>query len=163
MSTKKKDTTGGIAIVAENRKARHDFHILDSIEAGISLLGSEVKAIRAGQINLKESFVRAKKGELFLLGCHITPYAFARKDEIEPTRERKLLLHKREIERLAVEIAKKGLTIVPLKAYFRGGRCKIELGLAKGKQVHDKRQDERKREADREIARAVQTRNKRSL
>ncbi len=151
---KKQSGGGGELLVAQNKKARHDYEILDTHEAGISLLGSEVKSIRAGEVNLKESYIRLKQGEMYLVGCHISPYSHSRQDTYDATRERKLLMHRREIDRLGGDIGKKGLTLVPLKLYFKDGRCKLQLGVARGKKLHDKRQDMKAKEADRRMARA---------
>ena len=145
----------GIAIVAQNRSARRDYEIVETVEAGMVLLGSEVKSIRAGGGRIDEAYVKIIGGKPTLLSSHIAPYEHARIEAHEPARERPLLLHKREIEKLAAKIKLQGLTIVPLKMYFKGGRCKIELGLGKGKKQHDKRQDVKQRQADRAIARVM--------
>lgn len=156
---KKKESGGaisaGTSAVSVNRKARHDYEILDTHEAGISLLGSEVKSLRSGEANLKESYVKLQNGEIFLVGCYIQPYSHSPDDAHRARRQRKLLMHRREIDRLAGELSKKGLTLIPLKLYFKDGRCKVQIGVAKGKKQHDKRQDEKTRSADRRIARAV--------
>lgn len=139
-----------------NRKAKRDYEIVDKIEAGIVLSGGEVKSIRAGSINLSESYVRIKNAECFLVDCHINPYAFERQDDIKPTKDRKLLLHKREIERLNAQVKQKGLTLIPLAVYFNAkGRCKLEIGVGKGKKVHDKRQDIKERDAKKYLERAL--------
>lgn len=148
----------GLQVVAVNKRARRDYEILDTIEAGLVLLGSEVKSVRDGGINLQEAYVRAKSGELFLVDCHISPYSYSRQEKYEPTRDRKLLMHRREIDRLALEIQKKGLSIIPLRAYFKRGRCKIELGVGRGKKLWDKRQDVKAREAQRMVERAIKRR-----
>ncbi len=145
---------GGILVACLNKKARHDYEILDTYEAGMVLVGSEVKSIRIGGMNLRDSFVREKRGELYLVQCHISPYTHSPADAHEPTRDRKLLLHHHEIEKLIGQITRKGLTLVPLRAYFKKGRCKLEFGVARGKKLYDKRQDVRKREANREMERA---------
>jgi SsrA-binding protein len=124
------------------------------------LTGAEVKSIRAGQVNLKESYVKEKRRELYLTGCHISPYEFARREETDATRDRKLLMHKHEIETLSGKMQQKGLTLVPLRLYFRKGRCKLEIGLGRGKKLHDKRQDMRAKEADRDIERAFRAHQK---
>jgi len=155
--SKGKQPASGELSVSVNRKARHDYEILDTHEAGIVLLGSEVKSLRAGEANLKESYVRLLNSELFLVGCHIQPYSHSPDDAHRARRQRKLLMHRREIDRLAGEISKKGLTLIPLRLYFKDGRCKVQIGIAKGKKLHDKRQDEKARSADRRIARAVGT------
>ncbi len=150
---KKGESDGGFKIVAENRKARHDYELLDKFEAGIVLTGPEVKAVRAGEINLRDTYIRPKGSELFLVGCHIAPYTFARLEETPAIRDRKLLLHKKEIEKLIVQMTQKGLTLLALKAYFKGGKCKIEIAVGKGKKHYDKRQDIKARDAEREMAR----------
>jgi len=144
----------GILIVAENRKVRHDYEIIDRFEAGIVLLGSEVKAIRQGGINYKDTYVRGINGELFLIGCSIVPYKFARVEDYNDRRDRKLLLKKREIERLIVETTRKGLTLVATKVYFKAGLCKVEIALGRGKKLYDKREDVKKREQEREMRRS---------
>ncbi|MBL7662620.1 SsrA-binding protein SmpB [bacterium] len=145
----------GILIVAENRKAFRDYEITELFEAGISLLGSEVKSIRGGGINLKDSYVQVRSEEVFLYSCHISPYAHSRVDAHRPERMRKLLLNRKEIDRLQGLIQQKGLTIIPLKVYFKKGKCKFELGVGRGKKSFDKRQDIKKKETDRRIARAL--------
>ncbi len=142
-------------IVAKNRKAFHDYHILESLEAGIELSGTEVKSLRAGKVNLKDSYGRIKDGELFLIGVHISPYDNASTFNHEPERDRKLLVHHRELKRLYGKLLEKGLTIVPLRVYFKDNWAKVELGLAKGKRQYDKRQDKEKREVERAMRRAV--------
>lgn len=148
----------GHKLIAQNRKARHDYHILDSYEAGIALTGTEVKSLRAGNINLKDSYVDVSKDELYLVGAYIAPYEQGNIFNHEPERKRKLLMHKREIIRLASTVAEKGLTIVPLRVYFKQGKVKVEIGLAKGKQTIDKRDTIKERDAKREIERAMKNR-----
>jgi len=148
----------GVLVIHVNKKARKDFEILDRMEAGVSLLGSEVKSIRNAQVSLKESYIRIKKNELFLIGCHISPYKQSPVDAHEPTRERKLLLHRLEIDRLIGQVEKKGLTILPLRVYFKKGKCKIEIAVARGKKLYDKRQDVKTKEAEREMERAIKGR-----
>ena len=148
----------GEKIVATNRKARHDYHILETYEAGMVLQGTEVKSLRQGQANLKDSFARIEGGEIFLHNLHISPYEFGIVAEQDPTRTRKLLLHKKEIKRLLGKTAERGLTLIPLQLYFKQELAKVELALAKGKRSYDKRQDLKKREAEREIERAVKDR-----
>ena len=145
-------------VVCQNRKAYHDYHIEETIEAGIALLGTEVKSLRAGQANLKDSYVLVKDNEVFLLNCHISPYSHGNITNHEPLRTRKLLLHRKEIERLRGKVAQKGYTLIPLKVYFKGSMAKVEVGLAKGKQVFEKRDKIKEREAKREIARAIRNR-----
>ena len=139
------------SIVASNRKAFHDYEILDRFEAGIVLLGTEVKSIRQHRINLKDSFARISGGEVWLEGCHISPYTHGNIQNHEPERPRKLLLTRREIHKLQGEVVKGGLTIVPLKVYLKEGRVKLEIGLARGKRQYDKRERARRRTVDREI------------
>jgi SsrA-binding protein len=140
----------------ENRKARHDYFIFDKYEAGISLLGSEVKSIREGKVNLADSFVRIVGDEAYLFNCHITPYSKIQGHiEIEPTRSRKLLLHYEEIQKLLGKTAQKGFAIVPLKMYFKKGRLKVEIALVKGKKEYDKREDIKRRIHTRESSAAI--------
>ena len=153
-STSSKSSDGRL-LIAENKKARHDYEISQTLEAGLVLLGSEVKAIRDGAINLRESHIRFKDGELYLVGCHIMPYEFSRQDSHKPTRDRKLLLHRREIDRLSVDTKQKGLSLIPLKVYFRDGRCKLEFGAGKGKKHFDKRESIQRRDAERRMTRAM--------
>lgn len=142
-----------IKIIAANKKAYHDYTILETYEAGISLVGTEVKSLREGNANLKESYVLVKEGEAVLLNCHISPYSHGNINNHEPLRTRKLLLHKKEIEKLFGRIREAGLTVVPLKLYFSKGKAKLEIGLAKGKRQYEKREATKKKEADREIQR----------
>jgi len=144
-----------IKTITVNRKAYHDYFIEDSIEAGIVLTGTEIKSIRAGRVNLREAHAKPGNGELWLLNCHIAQYKEGNRYNHEPTRPRKLLLHKNEIASLSADVARKGLTLVPLKMYLKNGRAKIELGLAKGKKLHDKRHSMLKRESERDIAQAT--------
>jgi SsrA-binding protein len=142
--------------IVENRKARHDYFIEETFEAGIELQGWEVKAIRAGRVNLKEAYVIVKDGEIFLLGMHVTPLASASTHvHPDPTRTRKLLLHRREIDRLVGQIERAGYTLVPLDLHFSRGRIKTTIGLAKGKKLHDKREAEKERDWQREKARLM--------
>lgn len=142
-------------VVTTNRRARHDHEILETYEAGMVLVGSEVKSLRDGQANLKDSYATVRDGELWLIGCHIAPYAFSRLGGHEPERERKLLLHRREIDRVAAKLAEKGLTLIPLRIYFKDGKAKIELGLGRGKRTYDKRQSLKAKEQKREMDRAL--------
>jgi SsrA-binding protein len=151
--------TEGIKLVGQNRKARHDFEIFDTFEAGMVLQGSEVKALRAGRINLKDSFAHIRRGEIFVSRVHISPYEASNFFNHEPERMRKLLMNRREIRRLIIETTQKGLTLVPLKVYFKRGRAKIQLGLARGKKQYDKRHTIAKRTADRAMDRAVKEAN----
>jgi SsrA-binding protein len=144
-------------VVTTNRKAYHDYFILEKFEAGMSLLGTEVKSLRGGRANLKESYVIIKDSEAFLLNCHISPYSHGNIQNHDPVRTRKLLLHKKEIEKLWGSISQKGLTIVPLKIYFKNGKAKIEIGVAKGKRQYEKRESIKERESKREIERHMKT------
>ncbi|MBI4827444.1 MAG: SsrA-binding protein SmpB [Nitrospinae bacterium] len=139
-----------------NRKARHDYHILDSMEAGVVLKGNEVKSIRQGKVTLHDAFARVTKGEAWLCGCHINPYQAQNTfTTYDPMRDRKLLLHKRQIAQLAAATQEKGMTLLPLKLYFKKGQVKIELGVGKGKKQYDKREDLKRRDAEREMDRAM--------
>lgn len=145
---------GPIKIIAENRKARHDYLIVDQYEAGLVLTGTEVQSLRLGKANLKDAYAKVKDGEVWLYQMHISPYPFAYYDNHEPLRVRKLLLHKREILRLYAKANEQGHTLVPLKLYFKAGKAKITLALAKGKREFDKRQSLRERDQKREVERA---------
>jgi SsrA-binding protein len=139
--------------VATNRKARHEYFVLETFEAGISLKGAEVKSLRQGRASLQESYATLKNGEVWLFDMHISPYEQAAVDAYEPKRVRKLLLHKKEIRRLVGKLAEKGLTLIPLRVYFKNGIAKVELALAKGKRAYDKREAIKRREAQRELER----------
>jgi SsrA-binding protein len=145
-------------VVANNRKAFHDFFIDETYEAGIALVGTEVKSLREGRVNLRDSYAEVKDGELFLVGVHISPYEQGNIWNHDPLRRRKLLLHRDEIRRLAGKVNERGYTIVPTKVYFKGGRAKVEIGLARGKRLYDKRADLARREADREVEREFRRR-----
>jgi SsrA-binding protein len=145
-------------IIARNKRARHDYSILDTWEAGIALTGTEVKSLRAGKASMGDSYGVVNDGEVFLLNLHISPYEQGNQFNHEPTRTRKLLLHRREIRRLIGAVERQGLTLVPLDLYFRKGKAKVTLALGKGKQLHDKRADERKKDDEREMARAGRAR-----
>lgn len=147
--------TSGIKILASNRKAHHDYHILDKIEAGIELRGAEVKSIRAGQVSLQEGYADVENGQVFVYGVRVQPYSHSRQDQQEPDRPKRLLLHKAEISRLVGQTALKGHTLVPLKLYLRHGLVKLELGLGRGKQFEDKRETLKRRAADRDAQRAI--------
>lgn len=147
-----------VKVIATNRKARHDYFLLDTYEAGISLLGSEIKSIRAGQISIKEAYVRVDGREAWLVDAHISPYNPANRYNHEPRRPRKLLLHKKELARLYDNVRKKGLTIIPIRVYLKNGRAKVEIALARGKKRYDKRQTIANREAQREIDRQIRRR-----
>lgn len=154
----KPDTKETVESIARNRRARYDYEILDTWEAGLVLQGTEVKSLRAGQANLNDAFGIVREGEVFLINLHIAPYSHGGRDNHEPTRTRKLLMHAREIRRLIGDVERKGLTLVPLELYFREGRAKVRMALAKGKQAHDRRDDIKKRDAERELARTFRAR-----
>lgn len=151
----------GIRIIAQNKKAWHDYFVLEQLEAGIALVGTEVKSIRNGAVNLKDSFCSVKDGELFARGIHISPYEKGNIFNRDPMRDRRLLVHKREICRLYSTIKQDGLTLVPLKLYLKNSKIKLEIGLCKGKKLYDKREVEAKRAADREIEKQLKTRDRR--
>ncbi len=151
----------GEKLITVNRKARHDYFIDETVEAGIMLLGAEVKSIREGKVNLKDSYAKITKGgEAYLVGVHITPYGYAARDIPDPDRQRKLLLHRQEIDRLAGKTRERGFTLIPTKLYFKNGVAKVEIGLARGKEHHDKRQDLKAAESKREIDRVMKSRNR---
>lgn len=150
----------GQKVIAENRKARHDYFILDTIEAGIVLTGTEVKSIRAGRINLKESYLFIRNNEMFLEGAHISPYEQGNRFNVDPLRQRKILLHKKEILKLQSKLQEQGLSLIPLKVYFKNDKVKVELAIAKGKKLYDKRATEAKKTAEREMNRALREREK---
>ena len=145
----------GIKIVATNKKAYHDYFIEDTYEAGIALTGTEVKSIRAGKVNLKESFCRIKNGEVFINNMNVAAYDFGNRENHDPTRMRKLLLHHAEIDKLTRLTEQKGLTLVPTKIYFSKNHIKLEIGVGRGKKLHDKRETLKRKEADREMAKAI--------
>jgi SsrA-binding protein len=147
-----------VKVVCQNRKAYHDYQIEETLEAGIALLGTEVKSLREGKANLKDSYVILKGGEAFLLNCHISPYSHGNIANHEPLRTRKLLLHRKEIDRLGGKAAAKGYTLIPLKIYFKDSFAKVEIGLARGKKFFEKRDTIKEREAKREIERAMKNR-----
>ncbi|MDM7915040.1 MAG: SsrA-binding protein SmpB [Candidatus Eisenbacteria bacterium] len=140
--------------VAVNRKARHEYHVLDTIEAGIALRGTEVKSVRAGKVNLGDAYAQVEHGEVFLLQMHISPYEQGNRFNHDPLRPRKLLLHTRQILKIQQQTQEKGLTVIPLSLYFKGRHLKVELGLVRGKRLHDRREDLAKRDAEREMQRA---------
>lgn len=146
--------------VARNPKATHDYHILETWEAGIVLTGTEVKSLRNGKASIKEGFARVANGEVFLEGVNITPYEQGNRYNHDPVRSRKLLLNRREIERLIGAVEQKGLTLVPLELYFRHGKAKVTLALGRGKKYHDRREDLKRRDAEREVARALRARSR---
>lgn len=144
--------------VARNRSARHEYQILESWEAGIVLRGTEVKSLREGKVNISDAYGIVREGEVYLLNMNVSPYERGGYVNHEPTRSRKLLLHKREIRKLIGGVERQGLTLVPLEVYFKGGRAKVRIALAKGKKLHDKRDDARRRDAERDMARAMRQR-----
>jgi len=158
--TEKSEREQAQRTIAENRKARHDYHILETWEAGVSLLGTEVKSIREGRVNLRDSYARVQDEEVWMMNVHISPYSHRGSAEHAEMRQRKLLLHRHEIRKMLGKVAEKGLTLVPLEIYFKKGRVKVLLALAKGKQAHDKRETIRRREVDRETRAAVKARQR---
>jgi SsrA-binding protein len=145
-------------LISENRRARHDYHFLERVEAGLVLSGSEVKSLRRGHAVLQRAYADTRDGELWLVGLHIPPYEQASIEPHNPDRDRKLLLHRRQIDQLASRVSERGLTLVPTRLYFKDGRAKVELALARGKETRDKRRDIARREADRQIERALKSR-----
>ena len=149
---------GAEKLIVENRRARHEYNLLDRVEAGLALAGSEVKSLRQGHAILQRAYADARDGELWLVGLHIPPYEQASVAPPDPDRHRKLLLHRRQIDQLSSKVAERGLTLVPTRLYFKNGRAKVELALARGKEQRDKRSDIAKRDADRQIERALKSR-----
>ena len=147
-------------VVATNRKAYHDYEILETYEAGIALRGTEVKSLRESQVNFKDCYATIDNNEAWLIGCYISPYHHGTDANHDPERKRKLLLHRREIQRLVGKVAERGLTMIPLRLYFKKGRAKCELGLARGRKLHDKRASIREREAKREMAKEARARQR---
>lgn len=147
-------TEPAIKVIATNRRARFDYEIFEDWEVGIALTGSEVKSLRAGKADLKDSFGHLRDGEMWLVGAYIGPYGFARDGGHDPERSRKLLIHRHQIDKIAGSLAEKGLTLVPMRLYFKDGKAKLQIGLGRGKRTIDKRADIRKREDDREMQRA---------
>jgi SsrA-binding protein len=152
------DKPSGDRVVAQNRRAYHDYHITDTLDAGLVLTGSEIKSIRDGKVTISEAYVRVIDGELWLIGAHINPYEHGAYANHDPDRSRKLLAHRRQIEALAEEVDRKGMTLVPLRVVLRRGRAKLGVGVARGKKLYDKRQAERDRDAKRSIDRALRER-----
>src|SRR5436190_1165969 len=148
----------GEKLIASNKKALHDYFVLQKLEAGLALMGTEVKSLRAGGANLKDSYILLKDGQAFLFGAHISPYSHGNLENHDPERTRKLLLHKKEIEKLHAQVVEKGLTVVPLRLYFKGAKVKAEIAVVRGKKLFDKRETEKRREADREAAAAIKQR-----
>ena len=150
----KKQGVAGETVLARNRSASHEYHLLDRWEAGVVLTGTEVKSIRAGQVNLKDSYAKIREGEIYLHNAHVSPYTQGNRENPDPVRVRKLLLHAKEIRKIDRLTAAGGTTLVPVRVYLKGGRVKVELALAKGKKAHDKRDAIREKDLDREMARA---------
>lgn len=153
-----KDDAPETQSIARNKRARHDYHILETWEAGLVLSGTEVKALRDGNANISDAYAIVKDGEVFLLNLHIAPYEQGNQFNHDPTRTRKLLLHRKEIRRMIGAVERQGLTLIPLELYFKRGIAKVALALGKGKKLHDKRDTARERDAEREIARAIRSR-----
>jgi len=158
--TKPKVENNGLKIVATNRKARRDYAIDETVEAGIALLGTEVKSLREGKASLADGYVQFEEGEAYLVAVHIAEYSFGNRFNHQPTRKRKLLLHKLEIRRLIGKVRERGLSLIPLQIYFRRGRAKVLLGLGKGKRAYDKREDIKRRDEQREIRREIKGRSR---
>lgn len=146
--------------ITDNRKARHDYFVLETVEAGIELVGTEVKSLRAGNVNLKDAWCSIDDGEMFIKGMHISPYDHGNIFNCDPIRVRRLLLHKKEIYKLFSQVKQEGLTLIPLSLYFKGSKVKVAVGLCKGKKLYDKREDMANKAAQREIDRAVKSRNR---
>ncbi len=149
----------GERVIAENRQARHEYFVLEALEAGVELVGTEVKSIRLGGVNLKDSWCEIRDGQIYAVGVHISPYEKGNIFNRDPRRDRRLLIHKSEIRRLYDKVRQEGLTIVPLKLYYKGSRVKMEIGLCKGKKLYDKRDDMAKRQTERDIERILKERN----
>jgi SsrA-binding protein len=150
--------TTGEKLIADNRRARHEYHLIERVEAGLALMGSEVKSLRNGKATLQRAYADARQGELWLVGLHIPPYEQASGAAPDPDRDRKLLLHRRQIDQLSSKVAERGLTLVPTRLYFKNGRVKVELALARGKELRDKRRDIADRESKRRIERTLKSR-----
>ena len=151
--------SSGERVIAENRQARHEYFVLEALEAGIELVGTEVKSIRLGGVNLKDSWCEIRDGQIYAIGVHISPYEKGNIFNRDPRRDRRLLIHKSEIRRLFDKVRQEGLTIVPLKLYYKGSKVKTETGLCKGKKLYDKRDDMAKRQTERDIERILKERN----
>jgi SsrA-binding protein len=152
--------TGDVRILAKNKRARHDYHVVDSVEAGVVLRGTEVKSMRLGKFQLVDGYVRVENGELYLYGVHISPYEFGNRFNVDPRRRRKLLVHKSEMRRLGRQVLEKGMTLVPLSAYLKNGRVKIEVGVCRGKKTYDKRRALQDRDAARDVEREMKRRRR---
>jgi SsrA-binding protein len=149
-----------VKIIAKNRRARHDYHVVDSVEAGVVLRGTEVKSVRLGKVQLVDGFAKVDGGEIFLYGVHINPYEQGNRFNVDPRRTRKLLLHRSEIRRLDRQVREKGMTLIPLSVYLKRGRVKLEVGICRGKRMHDKRRAIAERDADRDMERALRRRTR---
>ena len=152
--------SGDIKIIAKNKRARHDYHVVDTIEAGIVLKGTEVKSVRMGKVQIVDSFARIENGELYVHGVHISPYEQGNRFNVDPRRTRKLLVHRAEIRRVGRQVREKGMTLVPLSVYLKRGRVKVEVGICRGKRAYDKREAIRKRDADRDMERSLRRRGR---
>lgn len=150
-----RQSEGGVKQIATNRKAQHDYFVEDRYEAGVALTGTEIKSVRAARVNLRDGFVQIRKGEAWLVNVHISPYDFGNRENHEPRRERKLLLHRQELRKLQAKVSERGWTIVPLSMYLKDGRAKIEIALVRGKRLYDKRDAVAERDADRDLAREL--------
>jgi SsrA-binding protein len=146
-------------LIVDNRRARHEYHLFDHVEAGLVLTGTEVKSLREGRASLQQAYAEVRDGEAWLVGAHISVYEQANRENHDPDRDRKLLLHRKELDSLAGKVRERGFTLVPTKLYFRDGRAKVELALARGKELRDKRRDIAKREAQRDVERALKSRS----
>lgn len=160
-SKDKKDEAEGIQVICRNRRAFHEYEVLESLECGIVLTGTEVKSLRAGTAGLEDSYARLEDGELWLIGSEIPEYEMGNRMNHKPKRPRKLLIHRREINKFAGKATQRGFTLVPLRMYFKGGRAKVEIAIARGKQLHDKREAAKKSEAKKEIRRAMADKHRR--
>ena len=160
MAPEKQEAQSDTRVIADNRKALHDYHVLETWEAGIALLGTEVKAIREGGVNLRDTYARLDHGELWLLNMHIKPYSHTGYGGHEERRQRKLLMHRHELRKLTGQVTEKGLTLVPLRLYMKRGRVKVAIALVKGKKAHDKRETIRRREVERETRAAIKERSR---
>jgi SsrA-binding protein len=157
----KKDEGDGVTVICRNKRAFHEYEVLESVECGIALTGTEVKSLRDGHASLEDAYAKLDEGEVWLIGSDVPEYAMGNRMNHKPKRPRKLLLHRREINKFAGKATQKGFTLVPLKLYFKGGLAKVELAVARGKQLHDKREATKKADAQREIRRAMSDRRKR--
>src|SRR5690242_9887326 len=162
MAKKKAEAEADIQVICRNKRALHEYHVFDVLECGVVLTGTEVKSLRDGSSSLEDAYARIEEGELWLIGSDIPEYAMGNRLNHKPKRPRKLLLHRRELEKFAGKASQRGFTLVPLRMYFKNGRAKVEIGVARGKQLYDKRQDQKKSQAQREIRRAMSERHRRS-